>query len=89
MRGRGELQQVMFIYRSMDERIPDHHPLRTIRGLVDRVLAELGPQSVMRGGMLYSTADFGNVLAPAVVGHFECNSRAGSISSKISSTDQT
>ena len=44
MRGHGEPQQAMFIYRSMDERIPLDHPLRTIRRLVDQVLAELSPQ---------------------------------------------
>ena len=44
MRGHGEPQQAMFIYRSMDERIPLDHPLRTIRALVDSVLADLSPQ---------------------------------------------
>lgn len=44
MRGHTEPQQVLFSYRSMDERIPEDHPLRTIRALVDTVLARLGPQ---------------------------------------------
>src|SRR5438045_3613941 len=44
MRGHGQPQQVLFSYRSMDERIPDDHPLRAVRQLVDDVLARLGPQ---------------------------------------------
>ena len=44
MRGHGQPQAVLFSYRSMDERIPDDHPLRPIRALVDDVLARLGPQ---------------------------------------------
>lgn len=44
MRGRGEPQQTLFSYRSMDERIPESHPLRTMRTLVDVVLARLAPR---------------------------------------------
>jgi transposase len=44
MRGQGQPQQVLFSYRSMDERIPEDHPLRTVRALVDEILARLGPQ---------------------------------------------
>ena len=44
MRGQGQPQQVLFSYRSMDERIPEDHPLRAIRALVDDVLARLGPE---------------------------------------------
>src|SRR5215213_6884947 len=44
MRGQGQPQQVLFSYRSMEERIPDDHPLRTLRALVDEILARLGPQ---------------------------------------------
>lgn len=44
MRGRGEPQQALFSYRSMDERIPDTHPLRAMRTMVDVILARLAPQ---------------------------------------------
>jgi transposase len=44
MRGRGEPQQALFSYRSMDERIPETHPLRAMRTMVDTVLARLAPQ---------------------------------------------
>lgn len=44
MRGHGEPQQVLFSYRSMDERIPVDHPLRALRTLVDTVLARLEPR---------------------------------------------
>lgn len=43
MRGTGEPQQVLFSYRSMDERIPQNHPLRAVRDLVDPLLARLAP----------------------------------------------
>ncbi|MGH9889431.1 MAG: IS5 family transposase [bacterium] len=44
MRGYSDPQQPLFITRSMDERIPLDHPIRPLRDLVDRALAELGPQ---------------------------------------------
>jgi transposase len=52
MRGTGEPQQVLFSYRSMDERIPANHPLRAVRALVDPLLAQLGPSL----DALYATA---------------------------------
>jgi transposase len=44
MRGASEPQQTIFIYRSMDERIAQDHPLRAVRDLVDAALATLSPQ---------------------------------------------
>lgn len=43
MRGDDEQQAGMFSYLSPEERVPQDHPLRTIRRLVDRVLGELSP----------------------------------------------
>lgn len=43
MRGHGEPQQVLFSFRSMDERIPATHPLRAMRAMVDPILVRLGP----------------------------------------------
>lgn len=43
MRGDDEQQAGMFSYLSPEERVPQDHPLRTIRRLVDRVLVELSP----------------------------------------------
>lgn len=44
MRGDDQQQDVLFSYRSIDERIPADHPLRVIRRLVDPVLRELSPR---------------------------------------------
>jgi transposase len=44
MRGPDERQAVLFSYRSIEDRIPDDHPLRAMRRLVDPVLAELSPR---------------------------------------------
>ena len=33
----------MFRYRSLEDRIPRRHPLRDIRKIVDKALAELSP----------------------------------------------
>src|SRR3970040_2175318 len=43
MRGDVEDSAGMFSYISPEERVPQDHPLRTIRRLVDRVLTELSP----------------------------------------------
>jgi transposase len=44
MRGEDPQQAAMFSYISPEERVPQDHPLRTIRVLVDAVLKELSPQ---------------------------------------------
>lgn len=45
MRGNdGQLQKAMFRYVSLEERIPQTHPLRGIRKLVDAVLAEMSKE---------------------------------------------
>jgi transposase len=44
MRGDDPQQGAMFSYISPEERVPQEHPLRTIRMLVDAVLKELSPQ---------------------------------------------
>src|SRR5215468_4728743 len=45
MRGNDDqLQSGMFSYVSLEERIPATHPLRTVRQLVDAVLAEMSKQ---------------------------------------------
>ena len=43
MRGRAQPQQNLFIYRSLDQRVPEHHPLRPVRAAIDAVVAELEP----------------------------------------------
>jgi len=43
MRGDDRQQQAMFSYLSPEQRVPQDHPLRTIRTLVDGVLRELSP----------------------------------------------
>ena len=40
MRGDDRQQQAMFSYLSPEERVPEDHPLRIIRPLVDEVLRE-------------------------------------------------
>jgi transposase len=44
MRGDDPPQAAMFSYISPEERVPQQHPLRRIRALVDAVLNELSPQ---------------------------------------------
>ncbi len=44
MRGDDPRQTAMFSYISPEERVPQEHPLRTIRTMVDAVLKELSPQ---------------------------------------------
>ena len=41
MRGTDNNQQAMFSYVSLESRIPQDHPLRSIRRMVDQVLADL------------------------------------------------
>jgi transposase len=41
MRGDEKQQTAMFSYISLEERVPAEHPLRVIRAMVDRALAEL------------------------------------------------
>jgi hypothetical protein len=44
VRGDDPQQAAMCSYLSPEERVPQDHPLRTIRTLVDAVLKELSPQ---------------------------------------------
>jgi transposase len=44
VRGDDRQQGAMFSYVSLEERIPQDHPLRPIRGMVDRVLEEMSPE---------------------------------------------
>src|SRR6516225_12018440 len=44
MRGDDQQQDEMFSYISPDKRVPQDHPLRPIRGLVDGVLEQLSPR---------------------------------------------
>jgi transposase len=41
MRGEDQQQDGVFSYVSLEQRVPSHHPLRTIRPMVDAALAEL------------------------------------------------
>lgn len=44
MRGKDELQAVVYSYINIEDRIPADHPLRSIRTMMDRSLEELSPQ---------------------------------------------
>ena len=44
MRGPDERQAILFSYRSIEDRIPQDHPLRAMRRLVDPLLVELSPR---------------------------------------------
>ncbi len=44
MRGRELLQGGMFTYTPLEQRIPEDHPLRPIRAMVDQALKELSPR---------------------------------------------
>lgn len=44
MRGAQDKQKALFSYVSQEDRIPEDHPLRTLRGLVDPVLEKLSPR---------------------------------------------
>lgn len=43
MRKRDEIQGSMFLYGTVEERVPAQHPLRQIRPMVDSVLKEMSP----------------------------------------------
>jgi transposase len=43
MRGRRNPQASMLAFVDLEERVPPHHPLRTMKGFADRALAELSP----------------------------------------------
>lgn len=43
MRGKSKDQQAIFSYVSLEDRIPKRHPLRDIRRIVDKAIAELSP----------------------------------------------
>ena len=43
MRGRRDPQLTMLAFIDLEERVPLDHPLRTIKALADRALAELSP----------------------------------------------
>ena len=44
IRGADQQQTVLFSFRSVEERIPAEHPLRTIQALVNPILAALSPR---------------------------------------------
>ena len=44
MRGRREPQVSMLAFIDLETRVPAGHPLRTIKGLADRALAQLSPE---------------------------------------------
>jgi len=58
MRGNDQQNGRMFSYVSPEERVPDDHPLRTIRRITDRALERLSPQF----GTLY--VNFGRPSVP-------------------------
>lgn len=58
MRGADEQSGAMFSYISLEDRVPQDHPLRTIRRITDRALARLSP----RFGRLY--VNFGRPSIP-------------------------
>ena len=43
MRGRRNPQASMLAFVDLEERVPPHHPLRTIKCFADRALASLSP----------------------------------------------
>jgi transposase len=43
MRGDEEQQEAVFVFESLEDRVPQDHPLRTIRRLVDTALKDLDP----------------------------------------------
>lgn len=43
VRSKDAKQQVFFSYKSIEDRIPEDHPIRTLKLLVDDVLARLSP----------------------------------------------
>src|SRR5499427_3956905 len=43
MRGRRNPQASMLAFVDLEERVPPHHPLRTMKGFADRALVQLSP----------------------------------------------
>src|SRR5713101_2405334 len=48
MRGEDSKQEAMFSYLSPEKRVPDEHPLRRLRAMVDTVLGEMSPRFAKR-----------------------------------------
>src|SRR6059058_4418936 len=48
MRGKDEQQLDVFSYVSPEQRVPQDHPLRTLRGMTDEALKELQPRFTVR-----------------------------------------
>ena len=46
MRGEDQKQEAMFSYVSPQKRVPEDHPLRGIRAMVDTILKEMSPRFV-------------------------------------------
>lgn len=44
VRSKDAKQQVFFSYKSIEDRIPQDHPIRTLKVLVDDILARLSPE---------------------------------------------
>jgi len=44
MRGDDQQQDAVFSYVSLEKRVPEDHPLRAIRGMVEEGLREISPQ---------------------------------------------
>lgn len=44
MRGTDTKTEALFVYLSLESYVPKDHPLRPIRAMVDKALAELNPQ---------------------------------------------
>ena len=44
MRGTQNFQEAMFSYISLEDRVPDNHPLRKLRGVVDSLLATMSSE---------------------------------------------
>jgi hypothetical protein len=44
MRGEDQKQEAMFSYVSPEKRVPEDHPLRGIREMVDKILKEMSPR---------------------------------------------
>jgi transposase len=44
MRGEDQKQEAMFSYVSPQKRVPEDHPLRGIRAMVDTILKEMSPR---------------------------------------------
>ena len=76
MRGDDQQQDGMFSYISPDKRVPQDHPLRMIRSLVDGVLEQLSP----RFNRLYqSVAEVVFVTAPRVESQWRTAGQSGDL----------